>query len=85
LIYETEIYKLRRQIDKLDNELLKKILKLSQLVKNCKQNINSKTEYIPFANSELMKLARKKDLDENAILRIFKEITQLIEAQELNQ
>ena len=81
-MYTAELSELRRQIDRLDHELIDKIFKLSKGVKCFKQKINLDTGYIPFVTSDIERLAREKNLDEKAVLRIFKEIMQLIDEQE---
>jgi hypothetical protein len=78
--YETEIYELRRQIDRLDRVLLDKIYKLSKLIRNTSTYAN----YNPYTNLRIKQLTLDKNLDEKAVLRIFKEIKGLIEEQEVN-
>jgi chorismate mutase len=83
-MYKTELSELRRQIDSLDNEIIDKIFKLSQVTKSFKQKINHGTRYTPLVTLDIARLARDKNLDEKAVLKIFKEIMLLIDEQEAN-
>lgn len=83
MMYKTELSELRRQIDSLDHEIIEKIFKLSQVIKCFKQKNNPDKRYVPLVTWDIAKLARDKNLDEKAVLEIFKEIMQLIDEQEV--
>jgi hypothetical protein len=83
VIYVTKIFELRNWIDELGNELSIKIFRLSHLLKQSLQNISINAKYVSLTNSDFSRLIRKKG-QEKAVLRKFKENTQLIERQEAN-
>lgn len=84
MVYKTELSELRGQIDSLDNEIIDKIFKLSKVTKSFKQKIKNGKSYSSLVSLDVARLARDKNLDEEAVLRIFKEIMELINEQKAN-
>jgi chorismate mutase len=83
--YNTETNDLRRQIDKLDHEIIDKIVELSKLINCYKHKNNQNTGYKNSLDFDIKNLARQKNLDEKSVSKIFKEILQLIEDKRVNQ
>jgi chorismate mutase len=81
-MYETKISELRNQIDNLDNEIIDKIFILSQVANSFKLKISNCISNPSLKTLDIARLARDKNLDEKAILKIFKEIMELINEQE---
>ena len=86
MTYNAEIIKFRRQIDKLDLEIFKKIVELSEAIKHLKHKIENIDRYpgigyVSLVNSEVEKLARQNNLDARAIVKIFNEIMRLIDEE----
>lgn len=73
MTYKTEIVELRRQIDRLDGEIIDRIIELTQAIK-CLKKSNMDDGCIGFVTANVERLARQKNLDENAVSRIFSEI-----------
>jgi hypothetical protein len=78
--YENEINELRREIDAVDREIIKRISNLSQVIKKFERRSSSIQDY---NLSNIGKMANEH-LDSKNTSRIFEEISNLLNTQELN-
>ncbi len=79
----TDITDLRKQIEGIDHEIFYKIVELSQTIKCYKKKPDAKISNIQLDFSELERLAPKKNLDADAVSKIFNEIMLLVNEREV--
>lgn len=84
MTYIEEISEHRRQIDRIDNEIIEKIIELSTEYKQLKQVVNSEKDYNILESTNMDKAAQMRNLDPWLISRIFNEIRRLILEMEVN-
>ena len=84
MTYIEEISEHRRQIDRIDNEIIEKIVELSTVYKQLTQVVNSEKGYNILEPTNIDKAAQMRNLDTWLISRIFKEIRRLILEMEVN-
>jgi hypothetical protein len=80
--YNSEITKLRKQTDQLDNEIFEKIIELIKVSKHLKQKIWTDFDYVSLIGSDIEKRALQYKLDAHAVENVFKKILGLIENKE---
>lgn len=85
MTYKTEITALRKQIDRLDHEIIEGISELSQAISWYKQEFEPNENHLYLKSSDIELLALQFSLDVELVLKIFGEIAQLIYDEGVNQ
>jgi len=83
--YKTEITALKKQIDRLDHEIIEGISELSQAISWYKQELEPNEDHLYLKSSDIELLALQFCLDVELVLKIFGEIAQLIYDEGVNQ
>lgn len=85
MTYKTEITALRKQIDRLDHEIIEGISELSQAISWYKQEFEPNENHLYLKSSDIELLALQFGLDVERVVEIFGEIAQLIYDEGVNQ
>lgn len=85
MTYKTEITALRKQIDRLDHEIIEGISELSQAISWYKQEFEPNENHLYLKSSDIELLALQFGLDVERVVEIFREIAQLTYDEGVNQ
>ena len=84
MTYIEEISEHRRQIDRIDKEIIEKIVELSTAYKHFRKLVNSEKGYDIIEPINIDKATQMRNLNPWIISRIFNEIRRLIIEEEVN-